>query len=199
MTSMTLNLHRAVQQRPNEVATIFSKRKKTWSEIYERVPRFAAALRQLGIERGDCVAILALNSDVYFESFLAVPWAGAAIVPLNTRWATSEIAYGINDSESKLLLIDDAFAAAAGELLETCPALQNCVFIGENAPPGGVADLRDLINKAPAMEEDLRAGSDLFGIFYTSGTTAQPKGVRLSHTNVWSSAVGVRRRAKVRS
>jgi len=191
MTSMTVNLHRAAQQRPDSVATIFGERKKTWSEIYDRVPRFASVLRQLGAERGDSVAILALNSDLYFEYFHAVPWAGATAVPLNTRWAIPEIAYGINDSECKLLLIDDAFADVVAELQGLCPALQTCLFIGEETPPAGVADLRDLMAETAGLEEDLRIGSDLFGIFYTSGTTAQPKGVMLSHLNIWSSAVAV--------
>jgi len=191
MTSMTLSLHRSVQQGPNDVATIFGDRKKTWCEVYDRVPRFAAALRQLGVEREDRVAILSLNSDIYFEYYHAVPWAGAAVVPLNTRWAPAELAYGITDAECKLLLIDDAFVDIASELQDQCPLLKPCLYIGEKEAPDGVVDLRELMNDATGIEEYPREGSDLFGIFYTSGTTAQPKGVMLSHVNIWSSAVAV--------
>ncbi|MAF49831.1 MAG: long-chain-fatty-acid--CoA ligase [Rhodospirillales bacterium] len=191
MTGMTLGLHRAVQQRPQSIATIFGARKKTWSEVGDRIARFAGILRRAGVGRDDRVAILAFNSDIYFEFYLAVPWAGAAVVPLNHRWTVTELAYGINDSGSRLLLVDDAFCRHAGELQAACSGLRGCIYIGDAEPPDGMPDLRDLLDDTPGIDEDRRAGSDLFGIFYTSGTTAEPKGVMLSHLNVWSSALSM--------
>jgi acyl-CoA synthetase (AMP-forming)/AMP-acid ligase II len=188
MTSMTLSLHRAAQQRPRSIATIFGDRKRTWLDLHNRVARFAAVLRGLGVKSDDRVAILALNSDIYFESYLAIPWAGAAVVPLNIRWTASEIAYGINDSSSSLLLVDAAFSGMVGELRALCPGLRDIVYIGDGSAPAGIPDLRGLMDGAAAIADAGRAGSDLFGIFYTSGTTADPKGVMLSHLNIWSSA-----------
>jgi len=188
---MTMGLHRAVQQRPQSVATIFGSRKKTWVELGDRVARFAGIMRRMGIERDDRVAILAFNSDVYFEYYLATPWAGAVVVPLNFRWTVPELIYGINDSGSSLLLVDDEFCPVVDELRNSCPKLRNCIYIGDGEPPEDMPDLRKLMAETLPLEEDQRGGDDLFGIFYTSGTTAEPKGVMLSHQNIWCSALSM--------
>ena len=99
---LTQTLNAAVQLRRNHVATVHAGRRRTWGQIAERVSRVAGGLRQLGVETGDRIAILALNSDRYIESFFAIAWAGAVIVPLNTRWAVAENEYALNDSGPKI-------------------------------------------------------------------------------------------------
>ena len=93
MFALTQGLRRAVQTRPNGPSTAFATRRRTWEQTADRVARVAGALAALGIQRGDRVAILALNSDRYFELMYAMPWIGAAMVPLNTRLAAPEIEY----------------------------------------------------------------------------------------------------------
>jgi acyl-CoA synthetase (AMP-forming)/AMP-acid ligase II len=82
---LTQGLHRAVQQQPDEVMTIFGARRRTFREVAGRVARLAGALRELGVGEGDRVAMLALNSDRYNEYLLAVPWANAVLNPVNFR------------------------------------------------------------------------------------------------------------------
>ena len=77
---LTQGLRRAVQISRGGVATIFGERTRSWGDIFERVMRFAGALRAIGLSAGDRVAILALNSDDYLELHYAVPWAGGALV-----------------------------------------------------------------------------------------------------------------------
>ena len=89
---MTQALHRAMQQKPDAVATVYGARQRTWREIGERVARLASGLRSLGVRHGDRVAMLSLNSDRYFEYLLATWWAGAVINPVNIRWSPTEIA-----------------------------------------------------------------------------------------------------------
>jgi long-chain acyl-CoA synthetase len=88
--STTFGLHRALQFARNGIATQFEGRQRTWAEVADRVARLAGALQRLDIGKGDRVAILMLNQDRYFELYLAIAWAGAVVVPLNTRWSAAE-------------------------------------------------------------------------------------------------------------
>ncbi len=88
MFALTQGLRRAVQIKPNGIATHFAGRRRTWQQSLERISRVGGALSALGVRPGERVAILALNSDRYFELLYAIPWIGAAMVPLNTRLAT---------------------------------------------------------------------------------------------------------------
>src|SRR5688572_2484154 len=106
MFSLTQGLRRAVQIKPKATATSFAGRHRVWQQCLERVSRVAGALSALGIQRGDRVAILALNSDRYFELMYAIPWIGAATVPLNTRLAAPEIEYILADSGAVALFVD---------------------------------------------------------------------------------------------
>ena len=80
------------------------------AESVDRIARLAGALAGLGVQRGDRVGILALNSDRYQEYFHAVPWMRAAINPVNIRWSAAEIAYSLVESDTRVLFVDDACA-----------------------------------------------------------------------------------------
>src|SRR5258705_11758869 len=110
MFALTQGLRRAVQIKPNGPSTAFASRRRTWQQTLDRVSRVAGALSALGVRTGDRVAILALNSDRYFELMYAIPWIGAAMVPLNTRLATPELEYILSDSGAVALFIDTAMA-----------------------------------------------------------------------------------------
>src|ERR1700679_1318774 len=109
MLRQTLGLTRAASQEPNRTATVFGERRRTYGEVLDRVARFAGALRATGVKSGDRVAIIAANSDRYYEAYYAVIWAGCVVVPGNTRWAAAEHAYALKDSEPALLLVDSTF------------------------------------------------------------------------------------------
>jgi long-chain acyl-CoA synthetase len=108
---LTQGLSRAATINPSGIATdFFRARRRTWAQIADRIARISGGFARLGVSWGDRVAILALNSDRYFEALFAVPALGAIIVPLNTRLAPPEIAFMLQDSGAKLLLLDDAFS-----------------------------------------------------------------------------------------
>jgi long-chain acyl-CoA synthetase len=129
------------------------------------------------------VAILALNSDRYMEFMFGVPWAGAVFVPINTRLAGPEIVYWLNDSGSKVLLVDGNFAAAVATIRDQLGSLEHLVFIDEGAVPEGCMTYAELLS-APAVPDAGRGDDDLAGLFYTGGTTGRSKGVMLSHANL---------------
>ena len=83
-------LRRALQINPNGLAIVYGDRRKNWREVGDRVARLAGAIRALGAEEGDRVAILSFNSDRYLELYLAAGWSGTVIVPLNIRWSPLE-------------------------------------------------------------------------------------------------------------
>ncbi|MEM7468118.1 MAG: long-chain fatty acid--CoA ligase [Pseudomonadota bacterium] len=180
---ITQPLQRNVQQQPDTIATIFGDRKRTWREHGERVQRLAGGLRSIGLQENDRVGVIGLNSDLQLELFYATPWAGGVIVPINHRWAAPEIAYALNDSETKILFIDETF----GELASALPDLVNhdltIVTIDGPRPSGVSQDLEGLIAANEPIEEVERAPEDLSGIFYTGGTTGRSKGVMLTHAN----------------
>ncbi|MEO3781170.1 long-chain fatty acid--CoA ligase [Micromonospora sp. B11E3] len=188
---VTQGLHRAVQQNPDGVAVIFGERRRTFRELADRVARFAGVLRTLGVHGGDRVAMLSLNSDRYHEYLLAVPWANAVLNPVNIRWSPAEIAYSLRDSGTRVLVVDDAFAATLPKLRRECPELATVIHAGDGPTPAGALSYEELISATGPVDDARRGADELAGLFYTGGTTGHPKGVMLSHTNLAVSAFGV--------
>lgn len=187
---LTQSLKRAAQVRPRDTATICGTRRRTWSECLERVARAAAGLHALGVKDGDRVGILALNSDRYFEAYYAVPWAGAIMLPLNTRLTAMDLEYMLNDSETGVLCVDEAFVHLLPGMRERCPALQHVIYLGDDTALGeGLLGWEDLVARHEPAPDAGRNSQDVAGIFYTGGSTGRPKGVMLSHGNLVSNAV----------
>ena len=186
---VTQGLRRAAQIKPNGTATIFRNRRHTWRETEDRVARLAGGLIKLGLQSGARVAILALNSDRYFEYLLAVPSAGCAVVPINIRLAVPEIAYILEDSGAEVLFIDDRFTPVLDGLKGKTGTVRQIIFLGYTTPPPGMCAMRTL--SARLALPSLGANDDLAGIFYTGGTTGKAKGVMLSHRNLVTNAANV--------
>jgi long-chain acyl-CoA synthetase len=183
MFALTQGLRRAVQIKPNGIATSFAGRRHTWRECRDRVSRVAGALSALGVRRGDRVAILALNSDRYFELMYALPWLGAAMVPLNTRLATPEIEYILNDSGAVALFVDAAMSHHLVALADRMPTVREVIWLDDGASPGSLRRYEELARHEPIADAGAR-DDDLAGLFYTGGTTGRSKGVMLTHTNL---------------
>jgi len=155
----------------------------TYKEFYSRILRAGQALRAMGVERGDRVAVLMLNSPRYLELYYATAAIGAAIVPLNIRWGADEINFSLRDSGTKVIALDDRFAALNPD---PKPLL---VYTGDQECPTGMISYEDAVSAAqPVMEPDPEE-NDILGLFYTSGTTGGPKGVMLTHRNIFQHAM----------
>ena len=181
-------VRRAVQVNKNGLASNFQDRSHDWTQFAARVSRLAAGLRNLGVNKGDRVAMLGLNSDRYLEYFFAVPWAGGVFVPINTRLAPPEVVHWMNDSGAKVLLIDDNFTAMLPKIQGQLESLKTVVHVGDGARPEGMLSFEGLIDGAGEMEPLDKGGDELAGLFYTGGTTGRSKGVMLSHRNLVSNS-----------
>src|SRR5262245_13055634 len=129
--SLTQPLHRAMTCRPDSLATIFGERRHTFAQLGDRVARLAGALQSLGVQTGDRVGILSLNSDRYVEYFMAVPWAGCVVNPVNIRWSPAEIAYSLDDCDTRVLIVDDTFAPMVPDLRQRSKSLRTVIHAGE--------------------------------------------------------------------
>lgn len=173
------------------IGTSFGSKENTWKEVESRVAKLAGALVKLGISNQSHVAILAMNSDKYFEYFNAIPWSGNVVVPLNIRWSLQENIYSIKDSKSNVLFVDDAFLNMGKELITNCEQIKTVIYMGDGEAPDGMYSYEQLLNQAEPITPKTGSYNDLAGIFYTGGTTGFPKGVMLSHANLWASSVSV--------
>jgi acyl-CoA synthetase (AMP-forming)/AMP-acid ligase II len=187
---LTQALHRFVQQDPDRPMTIYRDRERTARQVHDRVARLAGGLRGLGVAPGDRVGILSFNSDRYHEYLLAVPWLGAVLNPVNIRWSPDEVAYSLRDSDTRVLLVDDAFAPSVPALRERWPGLRTVINCGEDDLSDGTTDYEALVANSNPIEDTRTGGDATLGIFYTGGTTGPPKGVVLSHHNLLTSAFG---------
>jgi long-chain acyl-CoA synthetase len=190
---MILNrvLQRAVRYFPNHTATIFNGQRQTYSQLGHRVHLLAYALNELGIKPGDRVAIYQLNCSQFLETVYACFRLGAVIVPLNTRLAADELVFIINDAECKAFITDDQLQPLAASFKSRLIGIEHFVAVGGGE---GFSDYEMLlaahVNAASPLPPESDASDEkLAGLFYTSGTTGLPKGVMLSHRNLWMNAL----------
>jgi len=183
MSSLPQIIRRTVQVRGDCNATRFGERSQTWREMQERIARLAAGLHSLGIGAGDRVAVLALNSDRYYEFYYGVSWAGAVFVPINTRLAPAEFIHWLNDSGSRAIFVDDTFLDVVAGIRDQLESVSDFIYMGDSGLPDGYVSHEDLIAAHAPVAPSERNGDDLAGLFYTGGTTGKSKGVMLSHRN----------------
>jgi long-chain acyl-CoA synthetase len=182
MAQVTEGLRQTAATKPDGIATRYRDRRRTWRELLDRVARIAGGLRQLGVPRGGRVAIWALNSDRYIDLLYAVPWAGSVVVPINTRLAAPEVRALLEDAECQVLVVDEMSEPHLGTIVGGAvdPIV---IYAGEGEPPAGTVSI-DRLAECGAVEDAGRGDEDLYGIFYTGGTTGRSKGVMLSHNNI---------------
>jgi long-chain acyl-CoA synthetase len=177
-------LQRAIALYPERTAVVDGSLRFTYRALGERVHRLAAGLKNLGLKRGDRVAILDWNSHRYLEAYYACAHAGLAFMPVNSRLAVPELRYVLKDSDARALLFSEPFLPMFEELKGS---LQYAIGLGLAKHPAGVADYEDLLERADPVAVPVPTELDeIMQIYYTSGTTGEPKGVCLTNRNMYA-------------
>jgi acyl-CoA ligase (AMP-forming) (exosortase A-associated) len=162
----------------------------SYSDLAQRVAALAGGLSELGIERGDRVAIFLPPGVALPLAIFAVSQADGVFVPIHHGLFADQVAHILRDSGAKALITDPGRWESLGEILPTTPALEFAVVAGDGAATSSrpVHDFAALCDQPAGDGEEKCIEKDLAAILYTSGSTGRPKGVMLSHANVLAGA-----------
>jgi long-chain acyl-CoA synthetase len=156
----------------------------TWAQLLKRVDAIAGGLAGLGVQRGDCVAIMLSNRPEFHLVDLAAVMLGATPFSIYTTYPAEEIEYLINDSGAKVAIVEQALLAPMLAARANLPQLEHVIVVDGEAREGtrALADVEganpdfDVVAAAAEVSAD-----DVLTLIYTSGTTGHPKGVQLTH------------------
>ncbi len=155
----------------------------TWTQFDGRVNRLIRAFQVAGLAPGDTIALMYGNGAPFFEVMTAGLHAGLYVVPVNWHWVAEELAYVIDDSDASAIVVDERFSAVAAEALDD-PRTSRCRtrIAVEEHPPVGFDAYEEILSSSSSEEPGGQASGA--PMFYTSGTTGFPKGVRSTVTRV---------------
>ena len=179
-------LERAAFVYPDKVALVHGGRRYTYAALGERAWRLANALRAAGLEKGDRVATLLPNSPAMLEAHFGVPAAGGILVTVNTRLSSDEIAYILEHSGSRVLLLDAELAGLVDEIdlggAHVIRVDDTCMIDDpyEQLLAGASPD-----RPASRLEDE----EEMISVNYTSGTTGRPKGVQYTYRGAYLNAL----------
>ncbi len=161
----------------------------TWKEFNERANRVANALVQRGVKKGDRVMHLMINSIDWLEAYFGILKTGAWAVPLNFRFIARQIKYCIDAAEPNVMILDDTFAERVEAVRPELPTIKHYLFVGQN-PPKGMEVFDDVLKKSsPVFRDAELTGDDEAALYFTSGTTGDPKATLLCHKSLEHAAV----------
>ncbi|MBA1148188.1 long-chain fatty acid--CoA ligase [Ectothiorhodospiraceae bacterium WFHF3C12] len=178
-----LRYHR--EQHPQNEALIFGDTRLDYGTLNSRVNRVAQALAARGVDKGDRVSLLMLNSNAFLETFFACAKLGAIAVPLNFRLSPGEISFILADAGARVIVYHPRFTPLF-ESIRGETALEHGIAVcgPDEAPLDGDADYERTIAEQPDAEpQALVRQDDPLMMMYTSGTTGKPKGAVLTHAN----------------
>jgi len=188
-------LRYAEQQYPRRTAVVCNQESFTYAQFADRARRLAGALRQAGIQPGDRVAFLSSNCHRLLEAYYGVPEAGAVLLPLNIRLAASELSYILNDSGATILFVEKQFLRLVESFRTDIPNVKTLCQLDGTPEPAWLSpgNYEALLQAATPYRADIGSidENSLAELFYTSGTSASPKGVMLTHRNIYLHALNV--------
>ena len=182
---------RCARRTPDKEAFIFKNKRLTHRQFNERVNRLAQGLLQIGIGKGDKVALIFMNCLEIVETFFALAKIGAVSVPLNFRFTGAEYQYQIDNSDSRAVIYASMFRDVVTSIRPQLSKVKQYICVSAERVEG-------IINYETLMQENspdepmmMIEDDDPAFIMYTSGTTGRPKGAVLTHKNVMTLPINV--------
>ncbi|MBL8802927.1 MAG: long-chain-fatty-acid--CoA ligase [Planctomycetes bacterium] len=182
-------LERARELHPDQPAVVEGDLRLTYRQFSRRVASLAGWMHASGVRAGERVALLDHNSTPFLEAYFAAAQLGAVLAPLNTRLSHKELAFIVEDCGAELLLAGPECAPAVAALLGTNPSIRRVLWLGVPPAGAGGSAYAEALACEPRSERAPLDPDSLAHLYYTSGTTGRPKGVMLSHRNVWVHAL----------
>ena len=174
-----------IELRPSRM----SRKEITWRAFDERANRVANVLTQRGVGKGDRVIHLMMNSTAWLEAYFGIIRTGAWAVPLNFRFNAADIKYCVDISEARAMVLGEEFTDRISGVRTDLPTVKDYLFSGQNLPDG-MEDLEVAIAGSSARPPDVSlADDDTCGLYFTSGTTGDPKPIVLTHRNMEFAAI----------
>ncbi len=165
------------------------RKELTWKQFDARANRVANALIDRGIKKGDVVVHLMMNSLNWLEAYFGILKAGAIAAPLNFRFIARQIKYCTDIAEPKIMVLDESFSERVAEIRKDLKTIKQYFYVGDNLPQG-MEPFEDVLSKASPVAPDIRlTGEDEAGLYFTSGTTGDPKATLLCHRSLEHTAV----------
>ncbi len=188
-------LARNARMYPNDSALIELRPSKkirreiSWKEFDERANRVANALIDRGVGKGDRVILLMMNSINWLEAYFGIIRSGAWAVPLNYRFTSKDIKYCADIVEAKMMILGEEFIERIEAIHSQLYSLKNYFFVGQNSPET-MEDFESVLAAVSSKPVNIELGDqDGCGLYFTSGTTGEPKPILLTHKNMESAAI----------
>jgi fatty-acyl-CoA synthase len=176
----------------SELAVTCGSVQLTYRALAERVDRLSGGLLGLGVKRGEVVAYVSFNCHRLLEGYYAVPQIGAVLLPINIRLTPHEIEYILADASASVVIVDRALTPLIAPIRSRLRGLRCVVLMGDASvdPELDGVDYEEMVSNAPpSFDRPELKESDTAELFYTSGTTAQPKGVMLTQRQLYLHAL----------
>ena len=170
-------------------AVVDGDQRFSYAEFLERCDRWSTALQGLGVQKGDRVAYIAPNTHSHLEAYYAVPQIGAVLVPINYRLLPNDFEYILNHCSAKIVCVHPDYMDAVDEIRAHLESIETFVAL-EDSRNGWLEYEKTLLAHDPGFQKVVIKETDLITINYTSGTTARPKGVMITHRNAYMNIMG---------
>jgi fatty-acyl-CoA synthase len=186
-------LRYAKQQFAHKTAVVCGDDRFTYAQFADRASRLGGALQHAGITPGDRVAFLSTNCHRLLEAYYGVLEAGAILLPLNIRLSPEELAYILNDASAKILFVEKTFLPVVESFRSKLSSVKEFYLLDAAPQQPWLApqNYEQIIAEAKPAQIDITTVDEnaVAELFYTSGTSANPKGVMLTHRNVYLHAL----------